>query len=899
MAFSHRLANKPTILGLAVLLILAVGGGAWWLLRPTPYQQGQRLEAEERYEEAVVRYQEHLKKEPTHRDAQYRLAVLLTDKLNRPGEARQYADQLLAAHPEDVEAALVAGRLRVALADQAPSAQARQTLLSEAAQMFEKVLGLDAQNPIALFGAARVEFALWSDGQTEAGARAEALLKRLLAAQPDDTDGHLLLAQYYVSTGRHAEALPLAQRATQLAAQNEYAYHLLAWARLYAESPRAALESANTAVGMAPGLARNHHVLGIIYLALDNLQQAENELKRAYDFERANLTYVRDYVRVLRLADKLVESRDLLTPLMQEGGGDPNLLMTLYSIQYRLGNRDAANAVLQQYIQSFPGSPEALLELASSLYESHLLSEAVETYTRVLEIDPNNAVALYNLGTIELDRLNYTDAETYLTRARDLAPDLAKARLNLGNVYFRTGRFEEARQEYEEVRRRQPHNAIVLNNLGLLERRSYQQSGDAAALQRAQRFFQEAYEKDPGFIYAMLNQALLLSRQGQFEAALELLDRVIQSYGREAPQVAFLARAFIRLEQGDFAAAEQTYRQVVRDSLSDADKNLARNGLAVALYKQGRFDEALEQLDAVVAQEGDRTRPLALSNRAMVVMSRDGPLPETRQLLSDAIELEDLAEAHANLARLELLSGNFAAAVAENRRAQEHNELLRGVHYNEALALERAGQMREAEAAYRQELRVNPGFLDAALNLGLNLLDQERADEAMAVLSAAEAQHPNTARLQVALAMVHLAQANYPNATLLARRAASLDPRLAAAHSVLAVVAVRENRLDDAERAARAAVDLDPASFYAALNLASIYALAGKFDDARHQLDRVPDPGADVTARRRFLNARIAILVNMGLLERARQVIPESLALQEQPVLSQLREQIDALEKRK
>ncbi|MBE7560884.1 tetratricopeptide repeat protein [bacterium] len=316
---------------------------------------------------------------------------------------------------------------------------------------------------------------------------------------------------------------------------------------------------------------------------------------------------MRDYVRVLRLADKLVESRDLLTPLMQEGGGDPNLLMTLYSIQYRLGNRDAANAVLQQ-VHPEPRLSRGPPRAGQQPLRGHLLSEAVETYTRVLEIDPNNAVALYNLGTIGLTAASITPTRNLHHRRARPGPDLAKARLNLGNVCFRTGRFEEARQEYEEVRRRQPHNAIVLNNLGLLERRSYQQSGDAAALQRAQRSSRKPTRRTLASSTPWLNQALLLPAKDNSRAlGFGPRDPELRARGAPGgfPGTCLYPPGAGRLRRRGTDLPAGGAGQPVRCR----QKPRAQRPWPSPCSKQGRFDEALEQLDAVVAQEGDRTRP--------------------------------------------------------------------------------------------------------------------------------------------------------------------------------------------------------------------------------------------------------------------------------------------------
>ncbi|MBE7560885.1 hypothetical protein HS125_18815 [bacterium] len=91
--------------------------------------------------------------------------------------------------------------------------------------MFEKVLGLDAQNPIAPSARPASSSPSGPPGQTEASARAEALLN--VSWRPNPTIPTAISS--WPSITSPPVAMPRFRRwssATQLAAQNEYAYHL-------------------------------------------------------------------------------------------------------------------------------------------------------------------------------------------------------------------------------------------------------------------------------------------------------------------------------------------------------------------------------------------------------------------------------------------------------------------------------------------------------------------------------------------------------------------------------------------------------------------------------------------------------------------------------------------------
>ena len=80
---------------------------------------------------------------------------------------------------------------------------------------------------------------------------------------------------------------------------------------------------------------------------------------------------------------------------------------------------------------------------------------------------------LYRRGTQLLEQGDHHAATLPLSRARDLEPDKTSIREALGRALFHTGRYEQARAEFEAVVERAPTNDFALFCLG----RSLQQLG--------------------------------------------------------------------------------------------------------------------------------------------------------------------------------------------------------------------------------------------------------------------------------------------------------------------------------------------------------------------------------------------------------------------------------------
>jgi lipoprotein NlpI len=70
----------------------------------------------------------------------------------------------------------------------------------------------------------------------------------------------------------------------------------------------------------------------------------------------------------------------------------------------------------------------------------------------------DSAYELFRKGSELLDRGDFMAAAIPLERARDLEPDKSSVREALGRAYFRSGRFEQAAEEFAAVVERHPVN---------------------------------------------------------------------------------------------------------------------------------------------------------------------------------------------------------------------------------------------------------------------------------------------------------------------------------------------------------------------------------------------------------------------------------------------------------
>jgi predicted O-linked N-acetylglucosamine transferase (SPINDLY family) len=222
-----------------------------------------------------------------------------------------------------------------------------------------------------------------------------------------------------------------------------------------------------------------------------------------------------------------------------------------------------------------------------------------------------------------------------------------------------------------------------------------------------------------------------------------------------------LALAVRQHRAGNFALAEQLYRQILEAEPANAE---ARHLLGVLAYQGGKHEIALDcirqalalnpdsamfhaNLGLVYAALGQRDDAIACYQRAIqlqpdypnahnllgAALKEQGRLDEAVASYRRALELRpDLVEAHVNLAVALQDQGRLTEAVAGYHEALRRWSDCAEAHVNLAAALDRLGRMDEALASGREAIRLRPALPEAHLNLGNALRDTGLVDEAVA-----------------------------------------------------------------------------------------------------------------------------------------------------------------------
>jgi predicted Zn finger-like uncharacterized protein len=307
-------------------------------------------------------------------------------------------------------------------------------------------------------------------------------------------------------------------------------------------------------------------------------------------------------------------------------------------------------------------------------------------------------------------------------------------------------------------------------------------------------------EKNPKHVGAkILSARIAWTGHRQRKAALALLGQVL---------------AERTLASSDEIVAAQTLRgqiDLVFSHVTDARKAFddalrldpkaagALSGLGDALYRAGRYSEALARFEAATQ--------------------------------ADASDIG--AQVGVAKTRLALEHPDDALALLKKLRAGHPKSM--AVAYWYGSVEEALGERKEAEVGYRAAIQNSgndAGVIDPYIALSLLLNQEGRADDAQKVLAEARAKLPDSAALHRGLGELALSQGRYDTAIAELKKALTLDPSDVRAEFRLAVAYTKHRDFDDAKKTFDAVEKVDTDYPGLALERGELYEAMGQKDQA-------------------------------------------------------------------
>jgi tetratricopeptide (TPR) repeat protein len=230
-----------------------------------------------------------------------------------------------------------------------------------------------------------------------------------------------------------------------------------------------------------------------------------------------------------------------------------------------------------------------------------------------------------------------------------------------------------------------------------------------------------------------------------------------------------------------------------------------------------------------------------------------------------------------------------AGANERNARASEH--LKRGA------SLESEGKLAESIAAHKQALEINPGLVQAHINLISLYGRTKQFDKAERAFRAALEINPELPGIHYNFGVSLSEQGRNKEAAQSFRRCLELDPYHAEAHHNYAAIIEREGRLEEAARHYRKAIENKPGYRLAHFHLGRILVNQNKFSEAVEQFLQTLTPEDEETPR--FTYALGATYIRAGDRQKGihylREALKRASALNQTQLASSIERDLKAL----
>jgi cellulose synthase operon protein C len=384
---------------------------------------------------------------------------------------------------------------------------------------------------------------------------AEKILADILANAPASEPALSMLATGYATTNRLPAAIALVIRAHKAEPAN--ARITLSLGDLYIRSgePQKALDLANAEKGVSANSTQTLSLRGSAQLALGLKKEARETYTDLLKRDPSVIGARRQLTALLIEAGDFESARAVVTAGIAASPQNYQLYQDFVMIDLKSTGMDAALATADR-LMSQDRQFAAIRSLKGDIYlAANRPADAVVAFTEAQKANPSGQLLTRLAGSL-LRTGRPDDAVKMLSDWTKTHPDDTMALEQLSEINIAMGKFDDAATGLEAILTKKPHDPVALNNLAWV----YQQKNDgrAAALAR------QAYVLAPG------------------PQTADTLGWILTTTGKPDSGVALLRQA--SAEGGD---PRMKYHY------------------AVALNSTGNRDEAIKQLNTVVAAKGE------------------------------------------------------------------------------------------------------------------------------------------------------------------------------------------------------------------------------------------------------------------------------------------------------
>lgn len=283
------------------------------------------------------------------------------------------------------------------------------------------------------------------------------------------------------------EALNLCNKYNKSISKRDY-FYLTSVCYRYLNELDKALKGLDNLIQIDPKYGRAFQEFGHVHVLLKNKDKALKAYLRAV---RHNPSLQASWLGILSIEES---NQDLIKFVEQNVFYLKNLppeLKTVISFTHE-GKLARADHICRQYLQDHPHDIEAMRLLANIGRDLNIYEDAEFLLESALLFDPDNAMIKYDYINILTKRQKYGEALKHAQAFYDEDPKNLNAMKLLSTALFRTDRYKEAIDIYNDILKVEPKNTDVMLSMGHL----YKTSGE---INKSIDSYQKAYKTDKYF----------------------------------------------------------------------------------------------------------------------------------------------------------------------------------------------------------------------------------------------------------------------------------------------------------------------------------------------------------------------------------------------------------------
>jgi putative PEP-CTERM system TPR-repeat lipoprotein len=496
-------------------------------------------------------------------------------------------------------------------------------------------------------------------------------------------------------------------------------------------------------------------------------------------------------------------------------------------------------------------SKEELTQEGDRLLDEGNTRGAIVLYKNALEKDANLLSARSGLAEAYLASGNLDRAEKEFKKVLLQDPSRSELYLKLATIYLYQNSFDDAFTAIEDYHSKHTETVESL----VLSGRIYGASGDSIS---AENLFNKALALDERAIEPRMNLARVALNRSNLERATEYLQQILDDDSTYVDAYSLLAN--IQLRQGDYAAALQTYEDLLQ---IDEKQFQALYMSGIIQMEMGDLDTTSQLLSRFESLYPDRPEVSRLQG---MLLYRQQKFEDARILLESSIQASphilsyfflglsyygleqyelalnqfqkaldinpDFERARTLVAVTLLKQGRFDDAITEIRKVVSRNPRNAYAYNILGSALLARGDYDDGMVALNRATEIDPELADAHLKKGLFQLSQGEAIAGESDLIRAVEAAPEVLNSRLLLVTHYLRQKDYSAAIDSLNEGLSNDKSDALLYNYLAAAFFAQKKNDQAIAALESAIQVNPEYLTPYFNLAAFYASQSKYDAA-------------------------------------------------------------------